>query len=65
MERQLQGKKISKISVGKPREVVFFFFGNFGIYFNLVTRPKKGSANTLVLPHGSEAISEACVTLCA
>ena len=34
-------------------------------YSNLVTRPKKCSANTLVLPHGSGAISEACVTLCA
>ena len=34
-------------------------------YSNLVTRPKKCSANTLVLPHGSGAISEACVILCA
>ena len=34
MERQLQGKKISKISVGKPREVVFFFFEI--LEFNLI-----------------------------
>ena len=34
-------------------------------YSNLVTRPKKCSANTLVLPHGSGAISEACLILCA
>ena len=34
-------------------------------YSNFFTRPKKGSANTLVLTHGSGAISEARVILCA
>ena len=31
------------------------------ICLNLVRSRPKGSANTLVLPHGSGAISEACV----